>query len=92
MQISKKELNQIILEELTGLLDEIAQPKDINWEVVGKNYLKALFHADGGLQYDEAKRIVNDEVKAARDTPGGLEALQAKVKKELDIDIMEKAG
>tara|TARA_R100000005_G_C4944671_1_gene167712 strand:+ start:386 stop:661 length:276 start_codon:yes stop_codon:yes gene_type:complete len=91
MQISKKELNQIILEELTGLLDEIAQPKDINWEVVGKNYLKALFHKED-INYNEAKRIVNDEVKAARDTPGGLEALRAKVQKELDIDIMEKAG
>lgn len=91
MQISKKELNQIILEELTGLLDEIAKPKDINWEVIGKNYLKALYHKGGNIDYNEAKKKVKSEVEAARDTPGGLETLRVKVQKELDIDIMEKA-
>ena len=91
MQISKKELNQIILEELTGLLDEIAKPKDINWEVIGKNYLKALYHKGGNLDYNQAKQRVKSEVEAARNSPGGLEALRSKVQKELDVDIMEKA-
>ena len=91
MQISKKELNQIILEELTGLLDEIAKPKDINWEVIGKNYLKALYHKGGNLNYNQAKQRVRSEVAAARNSPGGLEALRSKVQKELDVDIMEKA-
>ena len=82
MQISKKELNQIIQEELVGVLSEIAKPTDINWEVIGKNYLKALYHK-------KAKQKVKSEVEAARDTPGGLEGLRSKIQKELDIDITE---
>lgn len=89
MQISKKELNQIIQEELVGVLSEIAKPTDINWEVIGKNYLKALYHKGGGIDYEKAKQKVKSEVEAARDTPGGLEDLRSKIQKELDIDITE---
>jgi len=87
MKIAKQELHQLIKEELSEILKELTRPQEINWELVGKNYLKALYHKGGGIGYEEAKQKVKQEVKAARRQPGGLEALTQKVKSELDIDI-----
>ena len=50
MKITKSELHQVIREELIGVMNEIAQPKNINWELVSKNYLKALFHKNPDLK------------------------------------------
>ena len=50
MNITKQELHQIIKEELISVMYEITQPKDINWELISKNYLKALFHNDPDLK------------------------------------------
>ena len=87
MKITKQQLHQIIKEELINVMNEIARPKDINWELIGKNYLKALYHEGGGLDYKQAKQKVKQEVEAARAQPGGLETLRDKVQQELDIDI-----
>ena len=87
MNITKQELHEIIKEELIAILNEVAKPEDINWEIVGKNYLKALYHKGGNLQYEEAKQKVRQEVRLAQQTPGGLEDLRNRVQKELDVDI-----
>tara|TARA_R110002020_G_scaffold445412_4_gene657302 strand:+ start:232 stop:528 length:297 start_codon:yes stop_codon:yes gene_type:complete len=87
MNITKQELHQIIKEELISVMYEITQPKDINWELISKNYLKALFHNDPDLNYSQAKDKVKQEVTAAREQPGGIESLRSRVLKQLNIDI-----
>ena len=88
MNITKAGLHRIIKEELENVLNELVNPKTINWEEISSKYLAAVLHSGEVDGLEAAKEKVQQDISAAKQT-GGLEDLVAAAKEEFDIDLLE---